>query len=173
MGIKSILRKIRIMFSSGEKYIKLLRKEGVTIGSGCSIDKTAIFGTEPYLITLDDNVRITKGVCFITHDGGLWTPRLLGLVPKEADKFGKIHIGANTNIGWNTLIMPGVTIGKNCVIGCGAIVTKSIPDNSVAAGIPAKVIETVEEYAQKNVDKCLMAKQMSSEIKKQYIIQHL
>ena len=42
--------------------------------------------------------------------------------------------------------MPGVTIGSNCVIGCGAVVTHDIPDNSIAAGVPAKVIKSLDEY---------------------------
>ena len=42
----------------------------------------------------------------------------------------KRQVGDNTNIGWNAIILPGVTIGKNCVIGAGAVVTKDIPDNS-------------------------------------------
>lgn len=45
--------------------------------------------------------------------------------------------------------MPGVTIGKRCVIGAGAVVSKDIPDNSVAVGVPARVISTTEQYAEK------------------------
>lgn len=45
--------------------------------------------------------------------------------------------------------MPGVHIGKRCVIGAGSVVTKDIPDGSVAVGIPARVIMTTEEYAEK------------------------
>lgn len=59
--------------------------------------------------------------------------------------FGKIEIGDNVHIGWNTIIMPNVSIGNNCVIGAGAVVTKSIPDNSVAVGVPARVIESIDE----------------------------
>lgn len=44
--------------------------------------------------------------------------------------------------------MPGVTIGERCVIGVGSIVTKDIPDGSVACGVPAKVIKTTLEYAE-------------------------
>ena len=45
--------------------------------------------------------------------------------------------------------MPGVTIGDNVVIGAGAVVTKDIPSNSVAVGVPAKVIKTADEYLAK------------------------
>lgn len=141
------------------------------IGKNCIIDKTAEFGTEPYLISIGDNVRITKGVRFITHDGSLWVPRNLGLVDKKADFFGKIVIGNNVNIGWDAIIMPGVQIGDNCIIAAGAIVTKNIPDNSVAVGMPAKVLESVQEYADKKRNSCVLTKNMTSEEKKAYLEQ--
>ncbi|PNP42290.1 galactoside O-acetyltransferase [Trichoderma gamsii] len=56
---------------------------------------------------------------------------------------GSVTIGDDCWIGGNTTIMPGVTIGKGCTIGAGSIVTKSIPDFSVAVGSPAKVIKKV------------------------------
>jgi acetyltransferase-like isoleucine patch superfamily enzyme len=102
------------------------------------------------LIQIGNNTRITKGVQFITHDGGIWTLRKMGLVDEEEVKYGKIKIGNNCNISWNVIILPNVTIGNNCVIAAGAIVTKDIPDNMVYGGIPAKKIETIEEYYQKN-----------------------
>lgn len=168
-----MIKKIKILFANEEQYVKILRDGGVQIGLECIIDKTAEFGTEPYLITLADHVRITKGVRFITHDGGLWVPRKLGLIDANADRFGRIYVGENTNIGWDAIIMPGVTIGKNCIVGCGAVVTKDVPDNSVVAGIPAKVLETVEEYAEKNSNRCVNTKHMSSEEKKKWLLENL
>jgi maltose O-acetyltransferase len=53
-----------------------------------------------------------------------------------------VFIGENTFIGVGAMILPGVSIGRECIIGAGAVVTKSIPDNSVAVGVPAKVVET-------------------------------
>jgi len=51
-----------------------------------------------------------------------------------------VTIGNNVWIGGNVTILPGVTIGDNCTIGAGSVVTRDIPDNSVAAGNPARVI---------------------------------
>ena len=51
-----------------------------------------------------------------------------------------ITIGNDCWIGGNAIICPGITIGKGCVIGAGSVVTKDIPDNSLAVGNPAKVI---------------------------------
>ena len=142
---------------------------GGKLGYNCEIYSSVVFGTEPYLIEIGNNVRITDGVKFVTHDGGLWVLRNIYDDMKKADYFGKIIIKDNVHIGWNTVIMPGVTIGKNCIIGCGAVVTKDIPDNSVAVGIPAKVIETIDEYYSKKKDKCIMTKGLSQAEKKKAI----
>lgn len=158
--------------ASNDKYIKMLRKKGVTIGGKCIIDKSAEFGTEPYLVSLANNVRVTKNVSFITHDGGLWVPRNMGMIDKKADRFGRIHVCDNVNIGWNAIIMPGVTIGKNCIIGAGAVVTKDIPDNSVVVGIPARVIESIAEYVQKNSTKIMNVKGMNAKEKRRYLEQN-
>ena len=55
-----------------------------------------------------------------------------------------IIIGKNVWIGSNATIAPGVTIGDNAVIGAGAVVTKDIPENAVAVGVPAKVIKYIK-----------------------------
>ncbi|MBQ7172497.1 MAG: acyltransferase [Clostridia bacterium] len=118
------------------------------VGKDVTIMNGVIFGSEPYLITLGDRVRISSNVQFITHDGGTWAfrrePGYEGIV-----RFGKIVVGNDSFIGAHSVIMPGVTIGKNCVVGAGSIVTKDIPDRTVVAGVPAKVICTTDEYAKK------------------------
>ena len=58
---------------------------------------------------------------------------------------------------------------NNCVIGCGAIVTKDIPDNSIAVGIPAKVIETVDDYAEKHRMQFVNTKHLSATQKKFFL----
>lgn len=55
-----------------------------------------------------------------------------------------VRIGDDVWLGGNVTILPGVTIGNNVVIGAGAVVTKDIPDNSLAVGVPAKVIKEIE-----------------------------
>ena len=66
-----------------------------------------------------------------------------------------IIIGNDVYIGVRTLIMPGVRIGNRVVIGAGSIVTRDIPDNSVAVGVPARVIKSVDAYLQQMKKKSL------------------
>lgn len=144
----NIKRKFENLFGGG---YKLAVKDGMQVGKGVSVMGGVNFGSEPYLITLENEVRISSNVSFITHDGGTWAFRDR---PEYADviKYGKIHVGERTFVGAKSIIMPGVTIGKRCVIGAGSVVTKDIPDGCVAVGIPARVIMTTEEYAKKSKD---------------------
>lgn len=158
----SKLDRIKIKLTrSPLKRAELIKQSlGVTMGSGCHIFPDVSFGSEPYLIKLGNKVRITKGVQFITHDGGVWVLRNNGIAP-NSDLFGKISIGNNVHIGINSIIMPGVTVGDNVIIGAGSIVTKDIPSNSVAAGVPARRIRSVEEYYEKNKDSIISSKNLS------------
>ena len=118
---------------------------GVRVGEGCRIYGVPeeVFGSEPYLVRLGDHVSITSGVKFISHDGGVWVFR--DRFP-DLDVFGPITVGSNVFIGINAIIMPGVTIGDNVVIGSGSVVTRDIPANSVAAGVPARVLRALGDY---------------------------
>ncbi|MEN6317434.1 MAG: acyltransferase [Syntrophaceae bacterium] len=128
-----------------EKYAKMI---GVNISGQLKIYGTsyAMFSTEPWLVTLGNNVHIVQETVFLTHDGG--TLILRDKVP-DLELTQPITVGDNVYIGLRCLIMMGVHIGNNVIVGAGSIVTKDIPDNSVAAGVPAKVIKTVDEYLDK------------------------
>lgn len=133
--ISAIHKKILEQASSSQARIKYLRKKGVKIGVGCRVYSMK-FSTEPFLIEIGDNVVISAGTEFITHDGSvvLFKKEIQGQV------FGKIKIGNNVFFGINCLILYNTTIGDNCVVGAGSVLRGQFPDNSVIFGNPAKVI---------------------------------
>jgi acetyltransferase-like isoleucine patch superfamily enzyme len=154
----------------GEYRIKLLRRQGMRIGSGCVI-YAKDFSTEPYLIEIGNKVSVGNGTKFLTHDGSV------DIFRNEyplMDVFGTIKIGDNTQIGLNTLIMPNTEIGSNCVIAAGSVVRGKIPDNSVAMGNPAKVIMKTDilKALLVNSKNRLDIKQLTDQQKARIIKQH-
>ncbi|BFL47584.1 acyltransferase [Lactonifactor longoviformis] len=150
--------------------VSVARDMGVKIGKDCLIlsNPYRCFGSEPYLVELGDHVEITGGCQFVTHDGGVWTIRVQEGCEK-VDKFGKITVGDNVFIGINSIILPGVKIGNNCVIGAGAVVTKNIPSGEVWGGVPAKFISTYEQYMKKSIKEADFTKGLIPEEKKKAI----
>ena len=132
--------------STGNARVRLARRLGVHIGSNCELYYCNL-STEPYLISIGNNCKITYGVTFMTHDGAKWV--LEQNADFEGSKFGPIIIRDNSFIGVNAIIMPGVVIGPSSVVGAGAVVTKDVPPNTVYAGNPARFISTYEEYLKK------------------------
>lgn len=112
---------------------------------------------------------------FITHDGGIKVLNSLNYFDGERmDNMAPITIGNNVYIGMGAYIMPGVSIGDNTIIGACAVVTHDIPSNSVAVGIPAKVIKTIDEYYNNlmSTNRLIHTAEMPPEEKKRIIISH-
>jgi len=134
------------MLSARMNPEKHARKIGVKVGKNPHFYGPVSWGSEPWIITIGDNVHITGGCKFIAHDGGTLIFR--DQIP-DLEITKPITVGNNVYIGEETMILPGVHIGNNVVIGARSVVTKDIPDNSVAAGVPCRVIKTTEEYLEK------------------------
>ena len=107
------------------------------------------FGTEPELISFGDNVHVASNVSFVNHD---ITSFMFSYMDKEHQykpRVGEINIGNNVFIGAGSRILYDVTIGDNVIIGAGSLVNKNIPNGTVAAGVPCKVIGKFEDYQKK------------------------
>lgn len=144
---------MKLFVRSNRAKVQYLRDAGAKIGAGCVVHSVECFGSEPYLVEVGNNTYFSGiGIKIFTHDGGAARLYHMGIAPDRRDCFGKVKIGSNCFIGHGVTILKNVTIGDNCIIGAGAVVSKSIPAGSVAAGVPARVIGTVEDYYRKNKD---------------------
>ena len=121
------------------------------MGKGCVIN-TKHFPSEPFFIEFGDYVRVAMHTKFFTHGGVL--PQRFAHPDLILEHFGKIKVGNYSYIGDSCLIMPGVTIGDNCIVGAGSVVTKSIPDGMMVAGNPARIIGKTEDFVQRVAAKC-------------------
>lgn len=117
---------------------------------GCHFVDVPSFGTEPWLITIGKHVLVSCNVIFITHEGAHWVLKGIQEYKNlQLFSFGKIRIQDNVYIGAGTTILKNVTIGQNTIIGANSLVNKNCEGNSVYAGVPAKKICTIDEWAQR------------------------
>jgi acetyltransferase-like isoleucine patch superfamily enzyme len=102
-------------------------KLGKNIDIGCFSYLNSLYGIE-----IGDNVQIGSHCSLYS-------------ISTEDNKKGSIIIGENTTIGSHSLIMPGITIGSNSIIGAFSFCNKNIPDNVLAYGIPCKVVKKLQK----------------------------
>lgn len=166
------LLKANVNWNSKRDY---LISKGAKIGKGTRLNcSVRSFGTEPYLIEVGEDCLFAANIHLITHDGGIKVLNSLDYFNgQRMDKLGRIKIGNNVYIGFGAFIMPGVTIGNNCIIGANSMVTKDIPDNSVAVGMPAKVIKNIDDFYNKCKNNVHPTATMSGEEKRKYCEENL
>jgi acetyltransferase-like isoleucine patch superfamily enzyme len=144
------IRFMMYAITDGVKKARFLKRHKIFhyIGENVSI-KTTMLPAEPFLVALHNNVRLAADVRLITHS---LTCEVFNKMTGRKDFYcqhGKIEIHENVFVGAGAIIMYGVTIGRNCIVAAGAVVTKDVPDGSVVAGIPAKIIGKFEDSMEK------------------------
>lgn len=136
-------RSLRIwLLASGSKIVRFLRWQKLHWGGYINISRNCVIEhnvgldkMNPKGIYIGDNTLVASGTTILAHDH----------VRKRPDGsywYADTRIGRNCFIGVRSLILPGVTIGDECCIGAGSVVTKDIPAHCMAVGVPAKIIKT-------------------------------
>jgi len=121
--------------------VLLLRLCGVTIGEGCYVGFNVVCDTNfPSLIRIGRDVTISHDVVIYTHTATPAASRL----GRRYHVVKPVTIGDGAWIAANTLILPGVEIGQNCMIGAGSVVTRSTDPDSLYAGNPARKIKSLD-----------------------------
>ena len=151
--IKKCIKKIRGYKYDTDTYVEYLRGLGVKIGNYTkfyNVEYALVDITQPYLIEIGDNVKLTKGITILTHDYA-WSV-LKNKYGNVLGSSGKVIIGNNVFVGVNTTILKGANIGDNVIIGAGSVVAGTIPPDCVAVGAPAKPIMSLDEYYYKRLE---------------------
>ncbi len=116
----------------------------ITIGNNVSIQKDCHIGAINKIV-IGNNVLLASKVYISDHSHGEVNIEAIKLPPSQRKLYSKgpVIIEDNVWLGEGVVVLPNVTIGKNSIIGANAVVTKSIPANSVAAGNPARIIKEI------------------------------
>ncbi|WP_309609396.1 DapH/DapD/GlmU-related protein [Flavobacterium sp.] len=144
--LKKIAKKL-IGFNSPKPIHKTLldklKENGLTVGTNFNMLPECIIDySHCWHITIGDDVTLAPRVHILAHDASTKNHLNYTIVKN-------VIIGNNVFVGTSSIIMPGVSIGDNAIIGAGSVVTKSVPENSVYVGNPAKFACTTSEFIEK------------------------
>lgn len=140
MIYRNILKYVSIIFFGRIHYARSI---GVTIGSNCRIYIDS-WGTEPELVSIGNNVTIAADCTILTHDGSYILKKKIG--SSRQYKILPVKIGSNVFVGTKSIILPGVCICDDVIIGAGSIVVKSILEPGVYVGNPVRKVKEFSKW---------------------------
>lgn len=125
--------------------------EGAVIGENCNVCAHTLIESD---VIIGNNVTIKSGVYLwdgITIENNVFLGPSVTFTndkyPRSKvypDEYMRTHINEGASLGANATILPGITIGKNSMVGAGAVVTKDVPDNVLVVGNPAKIVKILD-----------------------------
>ncbi len=146
--MKTSISRLKVLLK-GEQNLDKLRKRGLIVGKDFTrMEGVIIDSSHCWHIEIGDNVVLAPRVHILAHDAS--TKAFLNYT-----RVANTRIGNNVFIGAGTVVLPGITIGNNVIIGAGSIVTKDIPNDSVAAGNPAHIIESLDAFLNREKQRML------------------
>lgn len=154
----NIVKVVKIV--SQDRYVYMYRKLLADYGMKIDpkdwgyIDPSAFFDNYDYsLITIGQNVTISRDVLFLNHDFSICQGMNAAGINHKGYFLNEIKIGNNCFIGAKATLLPGTFISNDCIIGAGAVVKGIVPANSVVVGNPAQIIAKTNEFGIKHFEK--------------------
>ena len=117
----------------------------ITIGDDAYVHPRCQLNAYVTGITIGSGVLVAANCAFYPHEHGIAPDRDIRSQPLHSP--GPIVVGDNAWLGTGVIVLGGVRIGEGAVIGAGAVVTKDVPANAVAAGVPAKIVKNRSEIS--------------------------
>ena len=138
----------RIGFNSEIRpYCTIIGTRNVVIGKNVIIPNGTTLGSLPgdknSMIYIEDDVLLGPNVAIYSSTHNFENTEIP--IKDQGYKVAETRLKKGCWIGTNSVILPGVTIGQNSVVGANSVVTKDVPDYTVAAGIPAKIIKNIKD----------------------------
>lgn len=151
--------------------VAFLRKHNVFDSMGENIHwGSRFYPTDAKHLKLHNNITIARGVNFIMHDVIHLVLNNLPQTEKWINaEWGCVEIMDNVAIGSGAQICPNVRIGPNAIVGAGSIVTRDVPEGTVVAGVPARVIGSFDEFYIKRVKRSEEYEGLTREEKLEYV----
>jgi maltose O-acetyltransferase len=117
-----------------------LRARGTRLGRDVYLAPTATIDPDfCWLVAIGDETTIAPGVRILAHDAS--TKRRLGY-----SRVARVEIGSRVFIGADSILLPGVTVGDDAIIGAGSVVRNDVPEGAMVAGNPALVVGRTDDY---------------------------
>lgn len=150
MNIKRLLQNIGLVMKRGSvERGRYLKEKNIFAFVGENVHfQPRLIPLYPELIKLHNNIMISSGVRFLTHDASFVILNRIGR-GWFPEKVGCIEVMGNVYIGCNATIMSNVRIGENVIIGAGALVSRDLEPDGVYVGIPAKRIGSFDDYVKR------------------------
>jgi maltose O-acetyltransferase len=121
--------------------LERLAKQGMRVGRNVYVGRDTYLSTVcPWLITIGDDTVIGSAVTILCHDNSM-------KLQTGYTRVARVDIGRRVYIGGKSIILPGVTVGDDAIIGAGSIVCRPVPPAVVVAGNPAGIVQTTAEFA--------------------------